>query len=95
MCEFEGCTREAKCRNWCMGHYTQWYRGNPLTPLRTYQRLDASEGKKVCTNCHVEKNNDEFYKFKSGTLYSRCKVCFRKNVNDRHKANKAAAAVGN
>ena len=32
-CTFEGCERVIVCKSLCNGHYTQQYKGLPLTPL--------------------------------------------------------------
>lgn len=33
-CSFEGCIRAARVKGLCHSHAMQFYRGNPLTPLR-------------------------------------------------------------
>lgn len=50
-CSFAGCGGEVVARGYCTGHYTQWKRGRPLTPLnprRTKARLSATV-KKPCS----------------------------------------------
>jgi hypothetical protein len=32
-CSFEGCDHEARARGFCVGHYSQQQRGQPLRPL--------------------------------------------------------------
>ena len=51
-CTFEGCENRAKARGLCVGHYGQWKKGKPLTPLRQFNRV--RDGRKRCPRCHED-----------------------------------------
>ena len=67
LCGFEGCGRSAVCKGLCNGHYTQQYKGLPLTPLRTRRTVaevcnvglceerarNFSSGQPLCNRHHV------------------------------------------
>lgn len=43
---------------------------------------------KRCKGCGEEKSEDDFYRYKSGALFSRCKPCIRQQVRTHQAANR-------
>lgn len=84
MCSFDKCSEKVVARGLCRGHYSQYYSGKPLTPIKKPVSLPVVNGKKKCRECKKEKPVSDFYLMnKRGKLSSDCKPCYSKKVVDR------------
>lgn len=52
VCSFEGCTRVHYAKGFCYNHYTQQWKGKPLSPLREVIKVCLVEG---CGGSHRSK----------------------------------------
>lgn len=83
-CKFEGCENRSRTKSsdYCYGHYTQLYRGVPLSPLRKVRKKNSAvsvDGFKVCYFCNESLPTDRFgtQKTSSDGFSYICKECTR------------------
>ena len=78
-CKFEGCVKASRTEGLCGSHYSQKYRGRPLSPLREYKWSSfRDKDGKVCTKCEEYRTWDQYYDNPktSDKKQSRCSVCW-------------------
>lgn len=77
-CSVEDCYSPVyvQSRQLCSGHYQQWHRGAPFTPVREKGHIYTGGPERMCNECGVVKDIDQFYKRTgSGIPWSKCKEC--------------------
>lgn len=75
-CAFEDCVRPSWCRDYCRGHYTQWFRGRGMRPLSNAGRNKDVNGQRPCKRCGEQfPATLEFFYAERGGLTTDCRPC--------------------
>jgi hypothetical protein len=93
-CKVDGCTREAKFKNYCSKHYQMWKKhGDPKGGKHEYtirKAITHSDGTRTCSQCNQRLPISEFHKDKNATdgYRSKCKKCRISNVQSWYSDNR-------
>ncbi|MGW3753820.1 endonuclease domain-containing protein [Streptomyces sp. NPDC005134] len=80
ICTYENCDKPVKTKSLCNGHYQQYWKGEPLKPLKKRgANTKWLNGFKICPGCELNKSEAEYdgNASKASGFDSHCRECTR------------------